>query len=244
MVYFLLYLQNILEVTCASLLHEKIDKMMYGQSVDTIIMNDVVRSLNAPEKFCLGTLRTFLFKIPRFILMAALGSLVEKRAELAAPIAGLLKTFARKLLYKRVDYAALEASSLDYHAAQLVNLRAKAFAEMSPPIYVENSKERTSFYYLPLFHSKTVTELEESARNDLQEYLAKATKKKAFYSTFKDGKYVSRIVNELYPSANFTSLESKVRSHFSVCEKVRANNVLGILIDGIPGLGKTKFATK
>lgn len=48
--------------------------------------------------------------------------------------------------------------------------------------------------------------------------------------------------SRLYPSKNYQKLEKIISSHYDVSELVGVHSVIGVIIDGVPGLGKTKFA--
>lgn len=55
-------------------------------------------------------------------------------------------------------------------------------------------------------------------------------------------KYEERNASTLFPSTNYLNLNEIIKKHNYVSNLVGSYSVLGILIDGVPGLGKTKYA--
>ena len=117
------------------------------------------------------------------------------------------------------------------------------------PMYWESGDNHPSVLsylkWLPS-HNEVISECEEEAQLDNYIYECAKLLKKTIYKKFGVEKgtlaYINSKASNLFPSKNYTELVEIIGSHLSVAKIVKSYSVLGILIDGQPGLGKTKFA--
>ncbi|AYV82389.1 MAG: hypothetical protein Homavirus43_1, partial [Homavirus sp.] len=62
------------------------------------------------------------------------------------------------------------------------------------------------------------------------------------YHQWDNNKYAPHTPSKLFPSKNFLNLEEIIENHIMASKMLENYNVVGILIDGEPGLGKSMFS--
>lgn len=96
--------------------------------------------------------------------------------------------------------------------------------------------------YLP-YHQKIINEIHEKADIAFKTIDLKTKKeKRTICFRITTGNNSEWVPTQLFPAQNYQRLERSITRHLQVCKLTGATTNLGILIDGEPGLGKTKVA--
>lgn len=109
------------------------------------------------------------------------------------------------------------------------------------PIYYEVNGNRIILKYFRPAHHKFVSEILARAQIAFDENRARSAATTSIYCRY-DDRYKVATVSEMFPSRNYRRLEGVVERYIRVSNLTKAYRVLGILINGIPGLGKSSFA--
>jgi SpoVK/Ycf46/Vps4 family AAA+-type ATPase len=214
--------------------------MQFGVSTDSIIMNEAVQAFTS-NGFCLSSLTSFLAKMPRILALIAVKRCIENSSELLSPLITSLKTLIVNTLYRTKKYSTSDVLKEDYHIASVI------VAAKEPQYIVESNANEVVVKYLPFLHSKLISTIEETGRAEYERSVKSRSNKKALCESFElqennTIKTVTCAVSSLYPSSNYRKLAKMISSHFEISQKIGTRKVLGVLIDGVPGLGKTMFA--
>lgn len=222
---------------------------MYGhQSIDSIIMNEVIKTFSG-ENVCLGDIKGMFYavfsKLPKILLFIAAKKCIEGSATLFEPLTTFMKSTLVSLLYRKRIFSKTDISSADFHSGRIASEKIPKI-ESPFPITSADIGVDLAVSYIPFFHSKYIKDIEEEGKKALEE---NQERRKLKISIFKVAKVEDKTIkyskcfsNNLFPSKNYKKLTSVIKKHFKVSSKIHSNNVIGILIDGVPGPGKTKFA--
>jgi hypothetical protein len=172
-------------------------------------------------KICKGTFRT--------IALIVLKHYIDDTQMLLSLLKKFFWYIIRIILYKKRTYDLKAHQSTLVGEGSLVN---------GLPIYVEKSTSSLDVIYAKGIHSSYLQQIDEDARNKSDLENAPHTK---FYAVL--GQRYSLIKPMSYfPSKNYLKLQNIIQTYCKVNDNLLSYNVLGILIDGEPGLGKSKFA--
>lgn len=110
------------------------------------------------------------------------------------------------------------------------------------PIIYKNIDQYTTIQYFPLVHNKFVQSVVDFAKKNRESKEPAQTITRCV--RLED---VGRVPDEwfpssLYPATNFVKLSNIIKKYLLACKLSKNNPTLGVLIDGEPGLGKTKSA--
>lgn len=103
------------------------------------------------------------------------------------------------------------------------------------PIYVTATADKVTVISARYLHTPLERQME--ARAEI-EHLASLSPV-AQFSQWNGSKYELQTPTVLYPSPNFERLKEIIRNHTLATQHLRNFNIVGILIDGEPGLGKS-----
>lgn len=189
-------------------------------------------------------------KIPAIILLVVVKKCIDNSGEVYTTIISSLKFVARKTLYKTIEIENCDSTyEIGFHLKSICETYKPIFDNLSLPIVFEKQTETISVVsYIPWYnpHDNLIHKCHVDADIKHLVFLAAATKGKTVFNKLHltDGKlsYKPSTCSVLYPSSNYTYLSDIITSHCTVSKLVDSYPVLGILIDGCPGLGKTKFA--
>ena len=221
----------------------------YTQSVDTIIMGEVVKTFSDSD-MCIasinGLLRAIFSKLPKILLFIVAKKCIESSSSLFEPFINSIKNTFVSILYRKKTYPKDNALSEDFYTARAAMNTIPNTDYPIAPVLINGTDQSVTVSYVPLLHSSIISELENKGISDLNNYKKiKDNRSSSFYVAKLEGvnaKYHKCNNSHLFPSRNYKKLASVIEKHISVSNKIKTNNMLGILIDGVPGLGKTKFA--
>lgn len=219
---------------------------------DAIIMNKVVDVISSDSNSGIRDFVSFIIpKLPAIALMVALKKCMESSGEIFWGIVTCVSTVLRKMLYTDLVIEHVNhAENTDYYRKKVYEKKKSLLGMRSffPMYWVSEENQPSVLSYLKWLpsHSDVVSECEEDAQVDQHIYDHAKSLKKTIYKKLTTEKgsltYVNSKASKLFPSKNYTELVKIIKSHLSVAKIVKSYTVLGVLIDGQPGLGKTKFA--
>jgi hypothetical protein len=106
------------------------------------------------------------------------------------------------------------------------------------PVYVEKNTSSVDVIYAKGFHSSYLDQIDFEAQ---QKHDIENSPNTKYYSVLGQ-RYSLMKPMSFFPSKNYLKLQNIVETHCKVNDSLSSYSVLGILIDGEPGLGKSKFA--
>lgn len=213
-------------------------------STDSIIMQEVVRGFSSHASLT-GLVCEFFSKIPRLIMHVIAKKCIENSSSFLEPIQNFFRGLLYTLVYRQKVYKTNDLLKEDYHLGMAYKTT-PLLAHSPVPVSFEESKDSVTVYHIPFLHKQLLAKIEEEGKLAFARHTQARAKRTVTYETFKlEGaapKSKTCTASNLYASSNYRNLEEMLTAHFEISTQVGANNVLGVLLDGIPGLGKTKFA--
>lgn len=219
---------------------------------DAIIMSKVVDVISSDSNSGIRDFVAFIIpKLPAIALMVALKKCMESSGEIFWGIVACANTLIRKMFYTDLVIEHVNhAENTDYYRKKVYEKKKSLLGMRSffPMYWVSEENQPSVLSYLKWLpsHSEVVSECEGDAKVDQHIYDHAKSLKKTIYKKLTTEKgsltYVNSKASKLFPSKNYTELVKIIKSHLSVAKIVKSYTVLGVLIDGQPGLGKTKFA--
>lgn len=215
-------------------------------SPDSIIMTKVVDIVNQPSSSISDFAHILIPKIPVIICMVVIKKCIENIGDVFDKIWTNIKNIFYKLTY--TDIPIYDNDPLFYYRKKYYckyNLR---LTNQFFPIYFAKPTEfepavLSLMNWFPT-HRKLIQNIDEEASRDKSEQDDAKNRKKTIYKKLNGNKFTYEDSNasHLFPSTNYTNLVKIIKTHNDISRLVQSYSVLGILIDGEPGLGKTKFA--
>lgn len=220
-------------------------------SPDAIIMDKVTTLVLSENGTVSDFVKAMIPKIPVIIFMVAVKKCIENSSGFFSTIWNGIKTIVHKICYSELTlHHYTKADNIFYYYNNAYRKKINIFHNQYFPMSVQKNQEEDylSVFYMNWYpkHKKLLLECENEAKKEYHEYQEAITQVKIIYKklTFQDGglKYVDSKSSRLYPSKNYVNLINIIRTHVKVSKIVESYSVLGVLIDGVPGLGKTKFS--
>ena len=218
-------------------------------SADFIVMSKIVDIVASPSGGVIDVIKAIIPKIPCIALLVVLKKCIDNTGDVYTVIASNIWKIAKYILYE--DLVLLECNSvdnLDYYCKKSIEKKKCLLNNAYFPIYwdVNDSVAQLSITKRSSDHTHFWDECHEDAIVAQSVYELVKTQKKVVYKTMlcknTELSYSKSNASKLYPSRNYKKLVDSIKTHFSVSDIVESFSVIGMLIDGIPGLGKTKFA--
>jgi ankyrin repeat protein len=159
-------------------------------------------------------------KILAFFRSLAL-KFIYRRLELK-PVSGTKAFYMNKLLQKEINPKMEPSSSLTISGL---------------PLYLTLNGSYTVLEYCPGIHQKFVTDIDQEAtlESEVQQVSNKVIKTQC-----RDMARKVFVPDTLFPSKNYILLDKIITNFFTVVNRTKMYKAQGILIDGEPGLGKSK----
>lgn len=223
-------------------------------SADAIIMSQITRYATSDKGGVSDFMTSIIPRLPVIIFMVVIKKCIENSGDFFHGAWITFKALLSRLFYTETRiFNFNDAANKQYHFKKSIEKRYYSFANQYFPIsvntepYQDDSKTLVVSYmnWLPS-HQKLIEECEKEAEVECNTFNLAKSQTKIIYMKLgvQDGnlKYVPSVASKLYPSRNYTNLVSIIKDHVAVAKIVKSYSVLGMLIDGVPGLGKTKFA--
>jgi ankyrin repeat protein len=157
-----------------------------------------------------------------------------------------ISTFFRSLIVKFI-YRRLELKTISGTKDAYINKRLQK--EINPksepnssltlsglPMYLSINGSYTVLQYCPYFHQKFVDDIDNEANMEI----IVQNPNKEIKTQCRDITRKTFVPDTLFPSKNYLALETIISNFFTVVNRTKMYKAQGILIDGEPGLGKSK----
>lgn len=214
-------------------------------STDSVILNEIFKILDNTFK-CDKSFKIKLLNIFTNSLNIAAIFIIQYLVKNPDKITSFFKFILIKLFYKKIN---INLDKKTYES----NLFNKLQKDLNPkndktidlnynrlPIYLNTINDHTCYIELcPIVHDSFMNKYIEESKISYEEE-NKIISKEAIKTNLKDVKKNIFTPDILYPSYNYTRLDNIIERFFCVVNKTRMYKAQGILIDGEPGLGKSR----
>jgi ankyrin repeat protein len=146
---------------------------------------------------------------------------IYRRWELKS-VAGTKESYIHKLLQKEINPKNEPSSSLTLSGL---------------PLYLTINGSYTVLEYCPFIHQKFINDIDKEATLESE---VKNVSNKEVKTICKDSTRKIFVPDSLFPSKNYILLDTIISNFFTVVNRTKMYKAQGILIDGEPGLGKSK----
>lgn len=196
-------------------------------------------------------IKGLLSRVPYIVLILLFHHYVGNTKDLVQGLTSLLWRLTSSGIYRTKRYSQADLRSVEF-------FQSEAFLRLSQPVYTFGipmyitrvNQEQTvrsgataqqtaviEIQYVPWIHSKVLAECEDAGERVFNE-----VENGSNYYLYSDNAYRSHQYGQLFPSDNYTRLSNMIQDHVDVESSSKYFRVLGLLINGMPGLGKSKFA--
>lgn len=221
--------------------------MLYSQNPDAIVMGKVVEIITGSQGGIRDIISAIFPKLPSIIMMIIVKKFVENSSEMFANIYAFMHSWFKKMCYTtKLIEGCTNGLSKEFYLKESYDKKLLTFQNQTIPMYWEYHQDQKagelSYCGWHPHHNSIISEcLTEATKEHAIKTKTKTSYKKMSVSS-DFFKYCTSVSSKLYPSKNYTNLVSVIKTHTAVAKLVKSYSVLGILIDGVAGLGKTKFA--
>jgi hypothetical protein len=211
-----------------------------GASRDDIIFKEIFNVIQRMK--CEGGVPKIMSKIFAGIPKIVVFILLKHYVSDTSVIVSFLKTFgwnlAKSFIYKTETFSLSQNAGLDYYIALEVDKELFSYVRTIPIYkYKPEGKNVIIIEYAKGIHNEFIKNIKERAQIA---YLESQSTSTTFY------KYVTsynvQTPCHFFSSNNYKKLEKIIKSDVETSNIIKSFGVMGILIDGVPGLGKSSFA--
>jgi hypothetical protein len=215
----------------------------FSTNPDTLILQEAIKAFSTSNGSCMASLITSLFsKIPKLFLFIGIKKLIESSSTLFDPITKIVTATLVRLLYTKAIYKNKDVYDIEYHICRELKNQKFTLEKLTPAIRITDYNTHWECEYIRGFHSMILNQIVEKAREEHAECKKNIVTQTVLFKKLTGSAYKNSVFNNLYPSKNYKLLEGMITKYFVASSLLGTSDVLGILIDGVPGLGKTKFA--
>lgn len=219
---------------------------------DSIILSKIT-DLALSDKGCITDFtKTIIPKLPVIAFMVIVKKCIENSNDFFYTLWKGIRYIVKKTLYtEHILVNPNDAKTKCYYYCKCYTKRKYSFFNQLFPIYIDyvNDEERfeTTVSYMNWYprHKRIMDEAEKEATKDFKDYELSVSQVKVLYKKLvvdeSNIKYVDTKPSLLYSSQNYINLTKIIKSYTSKAKKIQSFSVLGLLIDGVEGLGKTTF---
>lgn len=219
-------------------------------SADAIIMNYITKYATSENGGVTDFTNAIIPKLPVIVFMVVVKKCIENSGDFFFSSWESFKSLMKRIFYTRTRiYDFQKPENKSYHLKSAFEKNMYSFANQYFPI--EKTMETNDclvvshINWLPS-HQTLIQKCEKESNELLETYMDASSQQKIIYKklALKEGalKYEKSDPSQLYPSKNYLKLVDIIRDHFDVSNRIKSFSVLGASINGVPGLGKTKFA--
>jgi hypothetical protein len=218
-------------------------------SADAIIMGQIVKYATSENGGVVDFTTAIIPKLPMIVFMVVAKKCIENSGDFFYSSWESFKSLMKRLFYTQTRiYDHQKPDSKNYHLNNVYDKQMYSFANQYFPIektVIDKELVVSHIGWLP-YHKALLDTCEKEASVLFDSYLDASSQQKIIYKklVLKEGllKYEPSESSQLYPSKNYLKLVDIIRDHFDVSNRIKSFSVIGASINGIPGLGKTKFA--
>lgn len=211
----------------------------YGTSVESIVTNEIVKLVTS--SFCgeglKSTLISLFGKLWKIVVLYGVQYFIKNTKGLSS----FLSSLFRLCFYKKITLNIKDNESVDFLFYKKIetflstnNEDQKAQAVNGFRMYGQKIDNNVHIEYIPLFHNSFIQNLRSKANESLKDY---QDSKEILVNCITSKKKPM----ELYASKNFIKAARIIQEFFRVKKCRDSFSTQAVLIDGIPGLGKTVF---
>ena len=211
----------------------------YGASVESIVTNEIVKLVTS--SFCGDNLKSTLISLFGKLWKIAVLYGVQYFIKNTKGLSSFLSSLFRLVIYKKTTLNIKDNESIDFLFYKKIetflsanNEDAKAQSVNGFKIYGQKIDNNVHIEYIPLFHNSFMNNLRCEAKESLKDY---QDSKEILVNSITS----KRKPMELYASKNFIKTARIIQEFFRVKKCRDSFSTQAVLIDGIPGLGKTVF---
>jgi ankyrin repeat protein len=171
--------------------------------------------------------------------------LIQYLAKNPDKIMSFLRLLALKLVYRRLELKAVPGTK-EAVLQKIINKEVNPKNEVSAsltlsgmPMYYSVQGAHSTLEYCPILHQKFLTDTTTEADLELQNE-SRPKGEKELKTICRDASRKPFDPDILFPSANYERLDTIIETFFMVVKRTKMYKAQGILIDGEPGLGKSK----
>jgi hypothetical protein len=183
------------------------------------------------------TIITVIKGIPRILFIIMLKHYISNPTNLIALLKSICWFVVKLILYKTDSYIKTEVGSLDQYCAKKLETFDNEGSSYGVPYYIERNDKRISVNYVPILHNHLFSNIRKDAEVEYTNSSSECTKFLCYNNGYKPHK-----PSELFPCANYIRLESIMKTYIDISTLNNCFNPLGVLVNGMPGLGKSGFA--
>jgi hypothetical protein len=215
---------------------------------DSIIMSRITEMAISDKGSVAGFTKMIIPKLPVIAFMVIVKKCLENSNEFFYTIWKGIKYIVKKTLYtEHILVTADDSKTKCYYYNKSYTKRKYSFFNQLFPIYMEYENDETIISYMNWYpkHKKIINDAEKEATKNFKDYELSVSQVKVLYKKLvvdeSHIKYIDTTPSLLYSSQNYINLTGIIKSYASKSKKIKSYSVLGLLIDGVEGLGKTTF---
>ena len=198
----------------------------------------VVSAINCKESVKTTLCKSFL-SLPKIILFLLISHYVSNTQDLLVLFKSLAWFLIRKTVYITETFNNTDANTLEWHVCTEIK-KHPISGMVFPMVFQDNGiqlvVERARFF------STAFRDVLKNAKISFEKFKESKKQKKSNCMKISPSlTFKSHNPSNLFPASNFKKLSTIITNYLRVCEITQTFSVLGILLDGETGLGKTKF---
>lgn len=215
-----------------------------NMTADAIVMNKITDIIVPNSNDVSDFLKTIIAKIPIICCMIAVKKMIDNFSGFLEGIGKCLK----KLCYTQHTLMDPDNATTEcYYINNAFVKRRYMCRNLFFPIYVTNEDDDINISYMSWYakHRNIVNECKKEGLDAYNKYQLAKNQDIVLYKklTIKNTElnYIDIKHSTLYESKNYKKLSNIINTHMQVSKITNRFSALGVLIDGCPGLGKTKY---
>lgn len=197
----------------------------------------VLQSIGCSDKSMKEVVSRLLKRVPYVVLLIVVTHYASNTEQLMSALKRLGWHSVKSLVYTRTSYDRGSTEGPEKFIFAEFNKEPEVIYSFGIPMYRELYGDIMTVYHISSIHSGVFNEIVERGR---QEYSRMEDSSTLFFH-IRDN-YRNQNPKELYPSRNYSAIMESFRVRIILEGAGKMYNVSGVLIDGVPGLGKSNLA--
>ena len=156
-------------------------------------------------------------------------------------ILSFFRSLALKFIYRRLELKSVSGTKelqMNKLLQKEINPKNEASSSLTVsglPLYLNMNGPYTVLEYCPFIHQKFLDDIDTEANSEVN-----IVPNREIKTVCRDVNRKIFVPDTLFPSKNYLALAKTIRNFFKVVNRTKMYKAQGILIDGEPGLGKSK----
>src|SRR3990167_8439872 len=174
-------------------------------------------------------------KIPYIVLIILFNHYIQNTENIVADYKRLSWYLSSSIIYHTKCY---NNKDVEFYQAESFRKRESIVYVFAIPLYIDDTKENCLVVqYIPCIHNKFISQVELEGTNEYNRIVNNST-----YHVYVDKSYTKAIYGNLFPSYNYILLSKIIRDHIDIGSVIGHSRPLCILLNSIPGLGKSVYS--